>query len=269
MQKNKNVQYYDDDTISIYEIWLIIRKRRWLIFIITLLSFGFSLTNSFLAPGVYKVSNVMQEPHEVSINMTDIKTKMLLLKDLTRKQLAKVLGLEESVAKAIKDIKISKIEGTESLKMQMDTADPDSGVKMINALVAYANEMLFVQKKVEREKKILRENRDDLKKIIDDPLSLLNLPDKTIVSELLPSLYSLKTNYNGMTLAIRELEEGGFMNLAGKTLAPERPYKPRKVMLTAVGFFIGIFIGIFFAYFMEWMASARREHEARQEANYV
>ena len=267
MQRNGNVRYYDD-SINIYDIWLTIKKRKWLIFIITFLSFGFSLTYSFLAPDVYQVSNVMQlcseKPHKLSINITDIKTKMLLLKDLTRKQRAKALDLGKSVVEDIRDIKISKIEETESLKIQMDTTNPSSGVKMINALVVYANELPFVQKKVERKKKILKENRDDLKKIINNPLSLLNLPDKTIVSELLPSLYSLKTNYNEMTLAIYELEEGGIMNLAGKTLVPDEPYKPRRVRSSLLGLIVGAFIGIFSVIIIECFKRARQEHEAKQ-----
>lgn len=264
MQKNKNIQDYEHDTIDIYEIWLIIRKRGWLIFIITLLFFGLSLSYSFLPPDVYKISNIMQKPYKVEINMADIKTNVLLLKDLTREQRAKALDLEESVIADIRDIKISKIEGTESFKLQVDTTDPASGVKVINALVVYADNLPFVQKQVERRKEVLEEDRDVLKKIIDDPVSFLALPDKAIIHEFLPSLYDLKTKYNAMTRAIRELEESGVINLAGKTFVPDQPYKPRRMLLAAWGLFAGIFVGTFFVVFMEWLASARREYQARQ-----
>jgi len=264
LQKNKNVQCDDHDTISIYEFWLIIRQRRWLIFIITLIFFGFSLLYAFLQPRVYKVSNVVQAPYKIKINMVDIEANALLLKNLPGKQLAKTLNFEGSVIEDIRDIQISKVLGdTESLKIQVDTTDPDSGVKMINALVTYLDELPFVQKQVERQKKLLKSNRDDLEKIISDPLSILDLPDKTIISELLPSLYDLKVRYNQMTRDIRELEEGGFMTLAGKTFVPDAPYKPRRRLLAELGLFAGILIGIFFAVFMEWMVNSRREYETR------
>jgi len=264
LQKNKNVEYHDHDTMSIYEIWLIIRKRKWVIFTITLLFFGFSIPYAFLSPDVYKVSNVVQKPYKIVVNMADIKANMLLLKGLTGEQRAKALDLEEAVIADIRDIKISKIEGTDSFQLQVDTTNPSSGVKMLNALVIYADKLPFVQKIVERRKEVLKEDSGVLKKIIDDPLSLLNLPDKTIITELLPSLYGLKTKYNATILSIRELEEGGFIDLAGKTFVPKAPYKPRRIMLTASGLFAGIFIGIFFAFFMEWLSSARHEYKFRE-----
>ena len=263
MQKNKNVQSDEQETINVYEIWLIIKKRWWLICAITLLFFAFSVYYSVRLPDVYKVSNVMQKPYSVGINMADIKANVLLLKDLTGEQQARRLGLEKSVIEEIRSINITKIEGTESFKLQVDTTDPSSGVKMITALVAYADELPFVQKQVARTKKILKEDRDVLKKIIDNPSSLLNLPDKTIIYELLPSLYDLKTKYNAMNRTIRELEEGGVINLASKTFIPEAPYKPKRVRLTIGGLFAGIFIGIFCVVFVEWLGNARRQYRAQ------
>ena len=103
-----------------------------------------------------------------------------------------------------------------------------------------------------------------MKKIIDDPLSFLILPDKALIHEFLPSLYHLKTKYNAMTRAIHELEESGVINLASKTFVPDKPYKPKRMLLAVWGLFAGIFIGPFFVVFMEWLASARREYQARQ-----
>ena len=205
MHRDKNIQYYDDDTISIYEIWLIMRKRIWLIFIITLLSFGFSLTYFLLAPGVYKVSNVMVLSQSLSIanqvlqgrsdhskdfiNILEIKSSIVALKDLSKKQKAKALGLDKSVIEAIEDIKISQIEGANSLKAEVDTLDRDSGVKMIKAISNFTNDLPFVQRRVKSAKELLEKNRDDLRDIIENPLSLLNLPDNAMVSEILSSLY--------------------------------------------------------------------------------
>jgi len=261
MQKNKNVQSGEQETINIYEIWLIIKKRWWIICAITLLFFGFSVYYFVMLPDVYKVSNVMQRPYSVGINMADIKTSLLLLKDLTGKQQAKTLGLEESVIEDIRNINITKIEGTESLKLQVDTTNPGSGVKVITALVVYADELPFVQKQVERTKEILKEDRDVLKKIIDNPSSFLNLPDKAIIYELLPSLYDLKTKYNAMNRTIRELEEGGIINLASETFVPDVPYKPKRMRLTIGGLLAGIFMGIFFVVFVEWLGNARRQYK--------
>lgn len=281
MHGDEKIQYYNADTISIYEIWLIIRKRRLLIFIITLFSFGFSLAYSFLAPDVYKVSNIfvmsqymgsggesVEGPVNVSdvgfVNVSEIMSAMVPLTGLSKKQQAKALNLEKSVLEAIENIKISPINDTRSLEIEVTTVDKDAGLRTINALLIYANQIPFVKKRADLKVKLLQKDRDELKKIIDDPLSLLNLPDKTVVSELLTSLYTLRSDYNAITVAIHELEEGEVMGMAGETFVPDRPSAPKRMLIRVMGLISGIFLGLFLAFFMEWMAGARREHEARQ-----
>lgn len=278
MQGNRNVQYYDDNTVSIYDIWLAIKKRRWLICIIALLSFVVSLGYSFVTPNVYKISNVLILSHSIDsleqklpssedkslFNMSEIKSAITLLPDLSKRQQAEKLGLEESVLEVIKDIKISKIKDSELLVLEVNTHDSEAGVKVINAMAKYANALPFVLKRIEQRKQLLKKNIEELRRIIADPWSYSNLPDNATISEILISLYKLRKNYNEISLNIDELEKGKVMALAGETLAPEIPYKPKRVRITVLGLVGGVFLGIFIAFFTEWMASARREHESQQ-----
>ncbi|WP_457567739.1 GumC family protein [Desulfurobacterium sp.] len=41
---------------------------------------------------------------------------------------------------------------------------------------------------------------------------------------------------------------------------PEKPYKPKKVLLIAVGLLSGLFLGIFGAFFKEWLESVKERH---------
>ncbi|WP_457569713.1 GumC family protein [Desulfurobacterium sp.] len=45
---------------------------------------------------------------------------------------------------------------------------------------------------------------------------------------------------------------------------PEKPYKPKKVLLIAVGMISGLFIGIFAAFFKEWLDNVKERHKAEE-----
>ena len=55
----ENSTCFDDETINIYEIFLAVKKRIWLIIIITLTVFILFAAYSKLAPNVYKANNIM------------------------------------------------------------------------------------------------------------------------------------------------------------------------------------------------------------------
>ena len=280
MQGNRNVQYYDDNTVSIYDIWLAIKKRRWLICIIALLSFVVSLGYSFVTPNVYKISNVLILSHGMNLlgqerefsssadkslfNVSEIKSAITVLQTLSKRQQMNKLALEESISKVIKDIKVSEIEEKELLELEVNTLDSEAGVRVINAITKYVNNLPFVLKRIEQRKQLLKKNIEELRRIIADPWSYSNLPDNATISEILISLYKLRKNYNEISLNIDELEKGKVMALAGETLAPEKPYRPKRTWITVIGLVCGVFLGIFIAFFTEWMASARREHESQQ-----
>ncbi len=286
--RNKNIQYFDDDTISIYDIWLSIKRRRWLICIITLLSFICFFVYSVLAPNVYKVSVILVQyldkdildlsndgrsiylndgQSKYLINFLEIKSALWVLEDLPRKQQINVLGLEGSAQRVIKDMQITKIEKNEQLKVEVYTLDKDVGISIINALTDYINSLPFIKKRIEDRKSLLQKNKDELKKIIDDPTSYINLPDNMALSEILMSIYNLRSMYDKITYAIAELEKGKVVSQAKKPIIPERPYKPKRMMLKLLGLAVGAFLGILFALFLEWITSSRREHEALARNN--
>jgi len=103
-----------------------------------------------------------------------------------------------------------------------------------------------------------------LRNIIDNPIGYLNVPDNLAISEILMSIYNLKSRYNKITYAIDELERGKVVNQAKKSFLSERPYKPNRMMLRLVGLAVGAFLGLFFALFLEWITNSRREHESQK-----
>jgi len=42
---------------------------------------------------------------------------------------------------------------------------------------------------------------------------------------------------------------------------PDKPYKPKKKLILAVGFISGLFLGVFLAFFKEWLESVRRRQD--------
>ena len=279
MEKENSRQYYNDNTISIYEILLILKKRWLLIFLVASVFTGSFVTYSLIAPKVYKVSNVLifsfsssgnsdpasssENSDLASIDIIGIESALKLLNDLSSRQQAEELELDKSILDNIKNIKISGLGKSKALEIEVDTLSRESGIKVVQAISNYANSLSFVQKKIIAEQKLLKNNQNDLTAIINNPFGLLNLPENSVISEVLYSLYLIKKDLNMITNSIDELKTGKVMKLAGKTSAPEMPFKPRKFLLAGLGVFIGVFAGIFFAFFMEWIANASVKDETK------
>jgi uncharacterized protein involved in exopolysaccharide biosynthesis len=278
METETSRQYYDDNTISIYEILLILKKRWLLIFLVASVFTGSFVTYSVISPKVYKVSNVLifSFPSSgnsglasidsgnsglASIDIVWIESALKLLNELSSRQQAEELELDKSILDDIKNIKISGLEKSNALKIEVDTLSRESGIKVLQAITNFANSLSFVQKKIIAEQKFLKKNQNDLTAIINNPFGFLNLPENTVISEALYSLYPIKKELNRITNSIDELKTEKVMKLAGKTSAPEMPFKPRRFRLAGLGVFIGVFAGIFFAFFMEWIANAPVKNE--------
>ena len=266
MQRDRDIQQNDNNVISLYDMWLVIKKKRWLIIFMTLFSFGFSLAYSFYTPDVYKVSSIFVISKSMASSVQVIKSSLEPLKNLSNKQKAKLLSLDETILEAIKDIRISQIENTEAFKIEINTVDTKAGLSMMNALLFYSNNIPFVQKKIKSKIRLLEANRNELRKTFKDPMKVLQFPDDIAVSNVLISLYVLKTTYNSISCMIDELKKGEVISMAiGESFIPDTPYKPQRAIITIIYLVAGALLGIFFSLFIEWLENTRHEHEAHHK----
>jgi uncharacterized protein involved in exopolysaccharide biosynthesis len=48
---------------------------------------------------------------------------------------------------------------------------------------------------------------------------------------------------------------------------PDKPYKPKKALIVALGLISGLFLGIFMAFFKEWLENVKRRRAQNEETN--
>lgn len=285
MEKESTLMKYDYDTIDVYDIWLAFKNKKWLVITTTFVFLCLSIAYAVFAPNVYKVSNILVVSQDLlipadsefrsqnysAVDISEIKSALSLLEDVSKKQLALVLGIDTDIIETFKDFSISDIESpnpgiNNAIKIDVNTHNAEHGSKILDAMVSYINTLTLVREKTAFRKTIMEKNRDELKKILEDPVGSLKMPPDTVVSEILISQYKLREHYNNTVLSIQNLEKTDVINLIGKTVIPERPNKPRRAKIVILGLFSGMFIGLFSAFLLEWFSSVRREHHERQTA---
>ncbi|WP_197460563.1 GNVR domain-containing protein, partial [Thermodesulfatator autotrophicus] len=56
------------------------------------------------------------------------------------------------------------------------------------------------------------------------------------------------------------------VELAVEPVVPNKPYKPKKLLIVAVAMVSGLFLGVFLAFFVEWLENARKRYETKEKA---
>ena len=266
-----SIKIFEDDTISIYQLLLVLKKRIVLISIVALAVPCMVSLYILLTPNVYKVSNMLIvnpnflnfdnsndnnkdiENDQKVLSVLDIKPSIDVLETLSRNQQKELLKVSDEIINALIDIRVNIIKETNSLRISFDTLDGNQGVKLMNALQSYLNNLPIIQKILSLRIELLAKNKIDLEKIIADSFEGVKLDGEEVVADGLPSLYSIKEKYNRVESSIKELEKREVLLFVDATYSPEKPYKPNKVFLILAGIFIGVFSGYFLGMFMEWL----------------
>lgn len=259
-QGTPNEQFRDND-VSLYDLWVTVRKRKFTILIVVLASLVLALAYTALAQKVYRVSNTLV------LNQTDdFITKgevVAAVKELDRfrgvhrERTARLLGMPVEELGGIKRIKAFEIKGTNLIRVDIDALDGRAGVALMDALPSFLQTASNSAEKLNMRRALLEKNRDDLKAIIDDPTKDLRLSSNTIVYVPSIDLYALREKYNNQTMVIDMIRQGRVITLASKTEPPGAPYKPKRAFTVLMALCAGCFLGVFAAFFVEWSSGAR------------
>ncbi len=260
-QNAENGQFRDND-LSLYDLWVTVRKRKFTILIVVLASLALALAYTALAQKVYRVSNTLV------LNQTDdFITKgeiAAAVKELDRfrvvhgERTARLLGMPVEELGAIKRIKALEIKGTNLVQVDIDTIEGRSGVALMDALPSFLQTGSNSAEKLKMRRALLEKNRDDLKAIIDNPTKGLGLSSNTVVYVPSIDLYALREKYNNLTMIIDMMKQGRVITLASQTESPGAPYKPKRAFTVLMALWAGCFLGVFAAFFVEWSSGARR-----------
>ena len=154
----------------------------------------------------------------------------------------------------------------DKLGIVIDTSNREAGVRMMSMLPSYLLERPFIYEKINTQKDLLQKNRDELKKIIDDPRDLFGLTaSQSIICGPMLDPYSYKEKFNQITSDINQIERKQIIILADKTLVPEHPDSKKKRMIILIGAFIGIIMGLVSAFFVEGAMNAKRRYQSKTQ----
>ncbi len=271
MSSLENIKYTNDEAISVYDLYLIIKQ--WLrVILLTALGIALSfILYGFFSPKLYKVSNVLSQGAELAELAVDrdraknglvIETKWALeqLNRLSAQEIAHELSIDASTAKAFRKIRITRMLGVKSLIVDIDTTEPDAGVTIMEKLDGYVNKLPIVKQQIIFQKERLLNEKCLVDKILSNPsYNVSNVSENVVISDFLSSIYDLKKQKLQLTELIHTLEQGRPFRFSVETVSPQTPYKPKIKMLAFVGSIIGICSGIILAFILEWFLIVRHK----------
>jgi len=284
-REGKKYYPYDyDDEIDLYELWLTLKKRKLTVFLVTFLFLFIAIAYSLFSPDIYRIESIValpkgyvSEKEKEKILIPFSVTKDILDKldsEIKNKDFGKVsseLHLPRELLSSISEIDISnyrKVKGY--VKISIEGRNKDYLLPVKDAVIGYLNGNDYVREQVKEEKESLKRKLQvlskklaslkktaqrakelvldrDVKTIGFNPLDI----DKTIID--------LKFRINDLTLALKS-KIHGYREV--DYYLTDKPVKPKRKLIIAVGLISGLFLGIFLAFFKEWLENVRRERES-------
>ncbi len=240
----------NEGEINVYELYLVIKKRRPIVLACIILSSLIAVAYILISPNSYKVSNVVVIDPTASFGVDEFN---VFLADRDILQLLKLqkLDLDNSFLDKVLEVKISPFKkNARALQIDVTALDKETGARLIKLMPHYLQTRPFIMNKIGEQKKILQENINDLDEFKKNPIKQLNGSGNMFL--IGSEIYSLHERYNQYCSTLEKHKNLQLVTLAGDTPLPTKPNKPKKLMVTLIGVFMGLFIGVCIALIMEW-----------------
>ena len=271
--ENKSTEFYYDDEIDLYEVFLLLRKRKKVIFLSLAFFLVIGVVYLLIARPVYRVEHHFTEPISANLPAQIQKGVIALNSYLEAKDYEKVAQL---LSLPVKDVELlSQVsflrdkEEKDIFSISIDAYSPELLLKLDKAVVKYLEELPSVSEAVSIRRKSLSKKlafyQSRLKEIVDfasgikkellsgnlevvgfNPLSV-----ETTIVDYQAKIVSLK-------LALERLAP--FKDIVVAT--SDEPVKPKKLLVIAISLISGLFVGIFLAFFLEWFERAEKREKA-------
>jgi len=253
---------YHDDEIDLYDLWLVLKKRKLMILLIVLVTLGLAIAYATLAQKVYRVSNNLILNQMVgSIKQSELTAaidELNELKNLRKEKTAQLLSMHVDDLDKIINIKASVSKGSGVVRVDIETLDNSAGIALMEALPGYIQSVPSIAINLEMEKALTEKNMEDLKAIIDNPVKDLNLPSNTVVYVPSIDLYTLREKYNQLVITMENIEEKQLVSFAWKTEPPLKPFKPKIILIVSLSLVMSCLLGAVIAFLMEWVSNSKQ-----------
>ena len=288
----KNVDCYEDE-IDLYELWLVLKKRKVYILTTTLIFLLFGVVYALISPNVYRSSAVVALPATTTmttitnpntntntvtstITIVDFHTTEKIIEALNKKlKESSYSKLPAEVRESFKKAKVKNVD-VESLGrrgnrdvfvLKVEGLNRDALPGALLSVLKFLNSNEYVKSRVNEQKMLLKKQVEILKKELPRvEKELLSIKKQILDSkkikiigfnplDLDKKLIDLKTELMSLNYTLNSGIHG--YEIIYSSLS-DNPVKPKRKLILAVSFVSGLFLGIFVAFFVEWLENARR-----------
>ena len=275
-------QCYEKNTIDLRELWVVLRKRKRLIWFITgIVTLG-ALSYVLLVRPIYEVKGVVelaQIDNNTTENVNDLKQKLAFIYGVDEEEKKR----EYPIVQAITLPKKSENLLVVTARGYNNTSAKEKLENVINSIKTLQNRELNMY--IQTQKKRLVLIKDDLKRnqtfvtqiqkdIKNYKRKLLSIWRKnaalagiysieiankqTELNDITTTIYTLRNSENDIELSVSPLKIQRTM-LVGNIEEFDKPVKPRKMLIVSVAFITALMLSVFIAFFLEFIQSERKE----------
>jgi capsular polysaccharide biosynthesis protein len=249
------------DEINLMDYIQVIRKRKWLIILGTIICMIVAGVVSFLMPKIYRGEATF---------------KIITKEIATAKEMVSVIGnLDEEKIKQVSPKTYSLANNRIKLNPLKDSADKfqliieaervDDIPIAISMFVEYIDNNPLIRRSVEQDKERLLEQKEELSKVIESSKELVKAYDNLIKEgRLIPLGFNpIESNKKISDMKIEKLQvEQAIKRLKAIEMITQpyissKPVKPKVKLNIAVASITGLFVSIFLAFFMEFLEKNR------------
>ena len=156
----------DDDEIDLFRLFLVLWKRRWIIFAITIVATMASVVISFMLPKIYYVDAIIQIGRDANGNIV---TPPQVIAETIKsrvydKDIAKALTIPVG---QIPKVNVSIPKSTDMVNISLEVSEPQLAKKIISALLNHISAVIQEKRTI-----LIQKTKFNLKKIISDSNSL-------------------------------------------------------------------------------------------------
>ena len=249
----------NDDVISLYDLWLVILKRKKLIiglFLIVVISVTIS---SFRMPKIYRGDTVLRIP-QFEIASSNISSNDLidLIGSIDKDRKAKMLPKTSAL---ITDIKLNASKDSrDKIVVVIDSIDKNAIVTATSELIDYINSIDLVKSTVKEEQEKLLKRTTELTSVLSASKEIFETYGKLLkAGKLVPIGFNpLELNKRISDISLeKQITEQSLQRLSAGVRTARQvdigndPVKPRKKMNVVLSGAVGLFLGVFLAFFLE------------------
>jgi len=251
-----------NEEIDFYELYLMIRKRWWVVILVAVVSLCSALAYISTSPERYKVKNGI-----VLLNIVLTPEANAIVKNLndqSKSFKARALGIPIEEMLQIESIRVQEIPYSKNqisniLQIEISAMNKDTAVKVMEALPRYVSTRPFIVWKIERKKKAIRREIDELDKVLKDPLGWFRL--NTNVPVVLPDLYKYQERYIDRKIELEELSNDDIIMLADESAISRSSLKDEAKKIALLSFMMGLVLGVIAVFLFEWILRMRHAHD--------